>query len=146
MIYFVQVKRALLDTKRRFLPRVFLTSKQNPPGKKNFFHFQISILLFWLLYSKGNYCFKTDHLKLCICACVCVHICWLGGWLIGWRDLLLKKGLQHISNIWFVLLEESQYISNFLLMITVDRRIWGNNTFWFQLVIGRESLFDLCEG
>ena len=125
MIYFVQVKSGLMDTKRRFLPRVHLTSKQNSPGekKKIFFHFQISILLFWLLYSKGNYYFKTDHLKLCICACVCAHICWLGGWLIGWRDLLHKKGLQHISNIWFILLEGSQYISNFLLMITVDGRM-----------------------
>ena len=66
-----------------------------------------------------------------VCA---LHICWLGGWLIGRRDLLHKKGLQHISNIWFMLLEESQYISNFLLMREYEG---GNNTYWFQLVIGR---------
>ena len=115
----------------RFLSTPNLKAEFTRGKKKFFFHFQISILLFWLLYSKGNYYFKTDHLKLCICACVCAHICWLGGWLIGWRDLLHKKGLQHISNIWFILLEGSQYISNFLLMITVDGRMWGNNTFWF---------------
>ena len=33
-----------------------------------------------------------------------------------------------------MLLEESQYISNFLLMREYEV---GNNTYWFQLVIGR---------
>ena len=52
MIYFVQVKSGLMDIKRFFAQNTpNLKAEFTRKKKKIIFNFQISILLFWLLYS-----------------------------------------------------------------------------------------------